>query len=851
MSTPTPVPPEGSSPPSEAQARRIAGYEILGKIGQGAMGMVFKARQLSLDRVVALKVLPPRLTQDKSFIDRFVREARSTARLSHPHIVRIYDVDCSKGGIWYFSMEYLPGGSVRELLKKEGRLTVERSLRIATQIAQALAHANEKGIVHRDVKPDNMMLDTVLEAKLADLGLARVQGPGSGPSVTQAGAVTGTPYYMAPEQAEGGAVDTRADLYALGASLFQMLTGVPPYRAESPLGVITQHLTAPIPDPRAIVPGIPGWVASIVMRLLAKKPEDRYADPAALLEALRCLPGPGEEEGVPAGPSGRGRRIAAAALVLVLLAGAALAVGAKVRGAARERAATAKWDEARDLFAQGAGRLAEARSIWEAIVREFPGTRCAREADSALRSHPLPASPPEGNTEASPPDPVGVDREAQADLALAGAGRLAERTVEEIDAAIRAFDAVAAGYPGTSAARVASNHAGDLRRRRLDLVNRQAADARRETEWRALEEAVRLLCGRGEFREANQRLIRYRDMHRGDAWEERSSALQQGFLRSSCERAFEASLAESTRLEGEGRLDEALAAVDRYREGLGEVSDRASERAVRLRARIDEARVDAIRRAWAEMLSLSVHEEVAMALLVARKPEAAADVLDAFAPAGDEARAARGAARGWLAVGATCWDALEGYLRAHAREPLRVLRSVHSGRALPRRIEGGSLVVYVQSGGIGAERSVPIPQIDPLEWIALVRAAYGEARSPWREEAEIFAHVMQGDWEAVEGMIAGMIDGGWRGDDAAARLRVQRVRSLAGEILAPEAGTARAEALLAFAHGAAEAGHAAWALPALDRLRETYLAGPGGDAFPPQIGRETESLLVRCRQMSQ
>ncbi|MBI5367688.1 MAG: serine/threonine protein kinase [Planctomycetes bacterium] len=263
---------------------QIAGYELLAKVGQGGMGAVYRARQLSMDRIVALKILPRHLAKDPAFVERFIREARAVARLNHENIIQGIDVG-EAGGVHYFVMEYIEGCTVNSLLKKDGALPEAKALEITLQIARALEHAHKNALVHRDVKPENMMLTKDGVAKLCDLGLAKQVTSDS--SLTQDGTSVGTPHYIAPEQARGEhQVDIRADLYSLGASLYHMLVGVVPFEGPNATVVMTKHLTDEPVAPNKIRPAISDAANAITLKLMAKKAADRYQTPAELMEDL-------------------------------------------------------------------------------------------------------------------------------------------------------------------------------------------------------------------------------------------------------------------------------------------------------------------------------------------------------------------------------------------------------------------------------------------------------------------------------------------------------------------------------------------------------------------------------------
>ncbi len=271
-------------PPDKGPFPEIPGYHILGRVGVGAMGTVYRAQQVAMDRTVALKVLFESLAGDRDFVSRFLREARSAAKLNHPNIVQAYDVGCM-GNSYYLAMEFVDGESVGQVLDREKRLDEGRALAIVRSVALALDHAWQNGIVHRDVKPDNILLTRTGKAKLADLGLARSIERRD--RLTALGTGIGTPDYMSPEQVRGEAdLDIRSDIYSLGATLYNMLTGAAPYDGPTALAVGAQHCTEPPPDPRAKAPGTSDAAADLVLWMMAKKPSLRPQTPEELLGAI-------------------------------------------------------------------------------------------------------------------------------------------------------------------------------------------------------------------------------------------------------------------------------------------------------------------------------------------------------------------------------------------------------------------------------------------------------------------------------------------------------------------------------------------------------------------------------------
>ena len=277
-------------PPDGVRIKKIGGFELITKIGQGGMGSVFKARQTSLDRIVALKVLPPSIAKDQSFIQRFVREARASAKLAHPNIVTGIDVGQDEAtGLWYFAMEFVDGPTLKQVQEKEKILPERRALEIARAMARALTCAQANGFIHRDIKPDNILLNSRGEAKLADLGLARQAKDDAG--LTQSGQALGTPFYMSPEQVRGQIdnLDIRADLYALGATLFHLVTGRPPFEGETGAVIMVKHLRETPPLAHRINPDVSESTGRLIQRLMQKKQEDRIQTPQELETQLDRL----------------------------------------------------------------------------------------------------------------------------------------------------------------------------------------------------------------------------------------------------------------------------------------------------------------------------------------------------------------------------------------------------------------------------------------------------------------------------------------------------------------------------------------------------------------------------------
>jgi tRNA A-37 threonylcarbamoyl transferase component Bud32 len=262
---------------------RVDSYTIEAEIGQGGMARVFRARQTSLNRTVALKVLAPELARDALFVQRFRQEAMIAAALEHPNIAPIYDVGQADGES-YIAMRFIPGRSLADVLRQEGRLSLERAQRILEQVANALDYAHSRGVVHRDLKPANIILDSNDQAVLVDFGIARAADSAQ---LTRVGQVPGTPGYMSPEQVRGEAVDYRTDLYSLGILAFELLSGRTPFNPDSEVAVLHQHVYDPPPPLRALRPELPDSTDRAVRRMLAKRPEDRFPSAAAFCAAMK------------------------------------------------------------------------------------------------------------------------------------------------------------------------------------------------------------------------------------------------------------------------------------------------------------------------------------------------------------------------------------------------------------------------------------------------------------------------------------------------------------------------------------------------------------------------------------
>jgi serine/threonine-protein kinase len=244
------------------------------------MATVYKCHEAALERQVALKVLPKEFLHDETFAERFRREARTVANLEHPNIVPIHASGIEQGTPW-MAMRFVSGGSLSSLIK-ERRLDHRQIVEVLRGVAEALDYAHSRGVVHRDVKPQNVLLDEAGRVYLADFGIAKIVESSS--QLTQTGTITGTPQYMAPEQAKGGTIDYRADIYALGVVAYELLTGSPPFSADTPVGILLKHCSEPVPRPAATL--VPGAATETLVKCLAKEPGDRWASASEFVTAL-------------------------------------------------------------------------------------------------------------------------------------------------------------------------------------------------------------------------------------------------------------------------------------------------------------------------------------------------------------------------------------------------------------------------------------------------------------------------------------------------------------------------------------------------------------------------------------
>ena len=263
--------------------KQLGSYQIVAPLGEGGMAAVYKAYQPAMDRYVALKVLPRHFASDPQFISRFQQEAKLLAKLQHPHILPVFDFG-ETDGYTYIVMPFVESGTLTNLMHGQ-QLPLEQVQRVISQVGDALDYAHMRGLIHRDVKPSNVLMDERGNCLLTDFGLAKIiEGSAH---LTTSGTIMGTPAYMSPEQGLGEKLDARSDIYALGVILYEMATGRVPYSAETPMAVVFKHIYDPLPPPRSLNANLPEALERVMLKALAKNPEDRFATANEMVKALQ------------------------------------------------------------------------------------------------------------------------------------------------------------------------------------------------------------------------------------------------------------------------------------------------------------------------------------------------------------------------------------------------------------------------------------------------------------------------------------------------------------------------------------------------------------------------------------
>lgn len=449
-------------------AFRLPGYEIVEKLGEGGMGSVYKGVHLASRKTVAIKILADRLLRRPEFVERFHREARVAIDLDHPNIVKGYD-EGSVDSMHYFVMAYVHGKSAARVLRKRGQFSERRSLDLVRQIAHALDYAHARGIVHRDIKPDNILITRKGHAMLADYGLVKLVEDIDVAGLTSAGQVLGTPNYISPEQARGEKqLDIRSDLYSLGATLYHFATGQPPFKGKNSAITLGMHLRSPLTDPREVNPQLSRMSATIIQTLLAKDPAKRYQTPRELIAAINdnlAHPPPRIATKRPSGatmaaPSAWG------AVSEILSSDADVTDALAVSGG--QKASASRF--APLLFGVGVLLLLVALGVPVGLL-------VAHRYRTTQSNTPLqPADDPSGGASTDggspPPEPAPPTTEELA-------ARLVKQALAERDEArIRLLEQTIERYPGTAGAELASRELADLSRR----AEEAAAAARAEAE---------------------------------------------------------------------------------------------------------------------------------------------------------------------------------------------------------------------------------------------------------------------------------------------------------------------------------------------------------------------------------
>ena len=535
---------------------RLGNFEILSRLGEGGMGTVYKARQLSLDRTVALKVLPPRLAKDPTFVRRFIREAKTAGKLTHPNIITTLDVGES-GGFNYIAMEYIEGPSLSEVIEKHGKIPEKRAIEVVTGIASGLGYAARHNIIHRDIKPSNIMIAADGKAKLCDLGLAK-QLFVDDASLTESGAAVGTPHYMSPEQAEGKpGIDGRSDIYSLGATLFHMLTGRHPFTGDTPLEILHKRLKEPPPSPRGLSPELSDGVCAIVQRMMARELNDRYQTAEELLADLRAL-GEGGLAVPPASGLVRRKRIlqelAAQRQFRRLMWGLGLGAGAVV--VLGVIVLLAIWSL---RHGQGAAPAAP-----DGVAQARPGPV---QTTTALPSAPAPATAPAPGAP-QVPSPAAAQSEA-GEKAYLNAIEFESRYAQDYKGRIERWKEVIRIAPGSNFGAIAQSHLEEAQ---------EALKKAPNPEFDAAVEKARVLAQEQKFGEAIKVLqsVNPKDEPAGANLKKRVEGLMAS-CRAKAAARFERIQTEARNLAAQGKYAEARAALTQAVEmGVQDLSEKAN-----------------------------------------------------------------------------------------------------------------------------------------------------------------------------------------------------------------------------------------------------------------------------------
>jgi hypothetical protein len=452
--------------------QKLGGYKLIERVGRGGMGTVYKAEQIDLQRIVALKIISEEHLKNPEFVELFVHEARAAAKLNHPNIVQVYDVK-KTNELYYFSMEFVPGGSVQDLLNNKRKIPIPETVRMILEAARGLEYAHKKEIIHRDVKPDNFMIGEGNSIKIGDLGLA--QRLGEKLSADNEDTVIGTPHYIAPEQVLGRPADVRSDVYSLGSTMYRMIAGFTPFQAPSVRELVNKKAREEATPLHAALGGIPESLGKICGKMMARLPEERtqtMTEVIAELEAWTRAVAGGSAAPPEAPPVHRKLLISAVALLAIVVVGGVIAAGA--------------------------------------MLKKNDG----KPSDTA------PVGPEVEDPKAA---------EAKFDRATAAKDRLVDGKPDEFDGVIRLYEEIIARWPGTNYAKDAERHAAEIKKRRLGLMAARGLKSLEDLDletWKGLLQSFQ--AGREDVAEADKRMREFRAFAEDPSWQGTESALAAG-----------------------------------------------------------------------------------------------------------------------------------------------------------------------------------------------------------------------------------------------------------------------------------------------------------------------------------